>query len=88
MKSAQPLNRSERVLLLGVAIKRAARTPGGTATASVRESLVELEALARSAGADVTGTILQVRDALDSATLVGKGKLEEIKTEARMRIRR
>jgi GTP-binding protein HflX len=85
MKTAQSLNRSERVLLLGVAIKHGPRTPGGTATASARESLLELDALARSAGADVTGTILQVRDALDSATLVGKGKLEEIKTEARMR---
>ena len=47
-----------------------------------RESLEELEELAISAGADICGTLLQVREALDPATLVGKGKLEEIRSEA------
>jgi len=42
------------------------------------ESLAELRALAESAGATVTGQILQRRDRPDPATLIGAGKLEEI----------
>jgi GTP-binding protein HflX len=42
------------------------------------ESLAELRTLAESAGATVAGQILQRRDRPDPATLVGKGKLEEI----------
>lgn len=42
------------------------------------ESLAELRTLAESAGAKVVGEILQRRDRLDPATLVGAGKLEEI----------
>ena len=47
-----------------------------------RESLVELVELARSAGADVAGTVFQVRETADPATLVGRGKLDEIRAEA------
>jgi len=47
-----------------------------------RESLAELVELARSAGAEVAGTVFQMRDAADSATLVGRGKLDEIRAEA------
>ncbi|MGC1684821.1 MAG: GTPase HflX, partial [Candidatus Acidiferrales bacterium] len=50
-----------------------------------RENLLELEELALSAGANVTGSILQVRDKIDPATLVGRGKLDEVKAEAHMR---
>jgi GTP-binding protein HflX len=42
------------------------------------ESLAELRTLAGSAGANVVGEILQRRDRLDPATLIGAGKLEEI----------
>jgi GTPase len=42
------------------------------------ESLAELRTLAESAGAQVAGEILQHRDRMDPATLVGSGKLEEI----------
>jgi GTP-binding protein HflX len=42
------------------------------------ESLAELRTLAESAGASVVGEILQRRDRIDPATLIGKGKLEEI----------
>ena len=38
--------------------------------------------LARSAGAEVAGTVFQVRDTADPATLVGRGKLDEIRAEA------
>jgi GTP-binding protein HflX len=45
---------------------------------SAEESLDELRSLAASAGADVTGEFLQRRERPDAATLIGKGKLEEI----------
>ncbi len=43
------------------------------------ESLAELHELAISAGAAVVGTFVQRRDKPDPATLIGKGKLVEIK---------
>jgi GTP-binding protein HflX len=45
---------------------------------SAEESLAELRSLAVSAGADIAGEFLQHRDRPDPATLVGRGKLEEI----------
>src|SRR6202162_4552709 len=45
---------------------------------SAEESLDELRDLALSAGAEIAGKILQRRDRPDPATLIGKGKLEEI----------
>jgi GTP-binding protein HflX len=42
------------------------------------ESIAELRTLAESAGAKVVGEILQRRDRIDPATLIGAGKLEEI----------
>jgi len=85
MKTLRPVQSSERVLLVGLAVKRASRVPGVHAGEAERESLLELEELARSAGAIVAGTLLQVRDVMDPATLVGRGKLEGIKIEAGMR---
>jgi GTPase len=89
MKTSQAVDRRERVLLVGVALKRAGRTNGlsrenrdGVAN---RDSLDELRELAESAGAKIEGSLLQVREALDPATLVGRGKLEEIRTEATFR---
>jgi len=66
-------------------MKRAPRLPGLAAGEAQRESLVELEELARSANAEVAGSLLQMREAIDPATVVGRGKLEEIKIEAKMR---
>jgi GTPase len=45
---------------------------------SAEESLNELRDLAVSAGAEIVGEILQHRDRPDPATLIGRGKLEEI----------
>src|SRR5450432_2671011 len=47
-----------------------------------RVSLAELVELAKSAGAAVAVKVIQVRDSADSATLVGRGKLDEIRAEA------
>ena len=45
---------------------------------SAEESLGELRDLALSAGAEIAGELLQRRDRPDPATLIGRGKLEEI----------
>jgi GTPase len=42
------------------------------------ESMAELNELATSAGAEVVGEFLQHRDRPDPATLIGRGKLEEL----------
>ncbi len=50
----------------------------GAVDFSPEESLDELRALATSAGATIAGEFTQNRDRPDPATLIGKGKLEEI----------
>ena len=44
----------------------------------LEESLAEFRELARSAGAEIAGELIQRRDRPDPATLIGKGKLQEI----------
>ncbi len=44
----------------------------------MEESLDELAELARSAGAEVAGRILQARDVPEAATLIGRGKVAEL----------
>jgi GTP-binding protein HflX len=84
MKQSHAVQQNELVLLVGVGVKRASRVPGVDVAAAEREMLDELAELARSAGAEVASTIFQIRDALDPATLVGRGKLDEIKIEANL----
>ena len=81
-KTQHQVSTAERALLVGVGWKRAPRFPGMPAGEQGRESLLELVELARSAGAEVAGTVFQVREAADPATLVGRGKLDEIRAEA------
>jgi GTP-binding protein HflX len=76
------VSNAERALLVGVGWKRAPRFPGMPAGEQGRVSLEELVELAKSAGAEIAGTVFQVRDSADSATLVGRGKLDEIRAEA------
>jgi len=80
--SQHNVSNAERALLVGVGWKRAARFPGMPAGEQGRVSLAELVELAKSAGAEIVGTVFQVRDSADSATLVGRGKLDEIRAEA------
>src|SRR5258707_3709760 len=82
MKTQQQVSRAEPALLVGVGWKRAPRFPGMPAGDQGRESLAELVELTRSAGAEVVGTVFQVRDAADPATPVGRGKPDEIRAEA------
>jgi GTP-binding protein HflX len=48
-------------------------------TEEAEESLQELTSLARTAGAEVAGTLLQFRDRPEPSTLLGKGKLAELR---------
>ncbi len=82
MKRTRPTELRERALLVGFAVKRPPRAPGHDTAGVARESLEELGELARSAGADVAASVLQVREAVDPATVVGRGKVEEIRAEA------
>ena len=85
MKTQHATSAAERVLLVGVGWKRAPRYPGMPTGEQGRESLAELEELASSAGAQIAGTVFQLREAADPATLVGRGKLDEIRAEANAR---
>jgi GTPase len=62
----------EKALLVGLAL-------GARHRPRAESSLQELALLARSAGARVVGTVLQERARRDPATLIGRGKVEEVK---------
>jgi GTP-binding protein HflX len=81
-KTQHQVSNAERALLVGVGWKRAPRFPGMPAGEQGRESLSELVELARSAGAEIASTVFQMRESADPATLVGRGKLDEIRAEA------
>jgi GTP-binding protein HflX len=81
-KTSQTVSTADRALLVGLGWKRAPRFPGVPAGEQGRDSLLELVELARSAGAEIAGTVFQVRESADPATLVGRGKLDEIRAEA------
>ena len=55
----------------------------GDARRPLEPELLEFEALAEAAGARITDRIVQRRDAVDPATLVGSGKAREIADRAR-----
>ena len=72
----------ERAILVGVDLKSRGRKgplPSDVPQLSPEESLDELKSLAESAGAVVEEVVIQARTAPDAATLVGSGKLEELK---------
>jgi GTP-binding protein HflX len=63
----------------GAAVARAAASSQAPPScASDEETLAEFRELALSAGAEVVGEFIQRRDRPDPATLIGKGKLQEI----------
>jgi GTPase len=71
----------ERTLIVGLELTRAPRTNAvnANAEADAEESLVELATLADSAGAKVLDRMIQERPSIDPSTLVGSGKVAEIK---------
>ena len=72
----------EIVLLVGLELttRRATNTSERTVVRA-EESLEELAALAESAGARVAERQIQTRPRADAATLVGSGKVEQLKTQ-------
>lgn len=64
-------DKTERVILVGV------QENDGDDT---EESLQELAELAKTAGAEVVGTVIQKRERIHPGTYVGKGKIDEIRT--------
>ncbi len=73
------LTSAERAILVGLDLKTRSR-PGAVSHAhAVEESLDEMKSLADTAGAHVEETIVQSRQAPDSATLIGSGKLDELR---------
>jgi len=61
----------ERAILVGVITHRTDRR-------QVEDYLDELELLADTAGAEVLERVLQVRDRIDSAFMIGRGKVDEL----------
>jgi GTP-binding protein HflX len=75
----------ERAILVGLDLKsrshHGANPRGGSDPSAndIEDSLDEMKSLADTAGAHVEETIVQARQAPDSATLIGSGKLEELR---------
>lgn len=68
----------ERALIVGVYRSRPVSASAASGT-DPEESLDELAGLVETAGGAVAGRVAQVRSELDSSTLMGSGKLEELK---------
>jgi GTPase len=73
----------EIALLVGLRLtgRSSQRAPSGFESISAEESMEELAALARSAGATVAESTIQSRARADAATLIGSGKVEELKSK-------
>lgn len=70
----------EKVILVGISLKPQSRkTASGVLPLTMEESLEELGRLVISAGGEVAGRVLQVRERLDPGCLIGRGKLLELK---------
>ena len=67
----------ERAILVGLDLKSRSRPV--PVRDSAEESLEEMKSLALTAGARVEETIVQSRQAPDAATLIGSGKLDELR---------
>ena len=74
----------ETCILVGVELRsgRSAAGAGEAARLSAEESLHELGELADGAGAEVLGETIQTREAPDPATVIGRGKVEEVRAWA------
>ena len=76
----------ETCILVGVEVRgrcaAAASSTNNGGGYSSEESLEELAELAAGAGAEVIGSVLQSREALDPATVIGRGKVDEIRNWA------
>lgn len=62
---------SEKAILVGVKLKQ-------NNDFDFNSSMQELKGLAEAAGAEVAAVVIQARDRVNSATYIGKGKIEEL----------
>ena len=72
MNQTQQFKSSDRVLVIGVGLK-------SEPLSEIKENLIELEDLVRAAGGDIVGSAIQTLQAWNPATLIGTGKVEEIR---------
>ena len=70
---------AERTLVVGIEVTGRKGPFAGQSDPEWEESLGELAVLAESAGAEVVARVRQLRPVLDAATLVGSGKVAEIR---------
>ncbi len=70
----------EAVLLVGLELTARTAAHPGRDSERTEESLEELASLAQSAGARVVDRQIQSRPRADAATLIGSGKVEEVRT--------
>lgn len=75
MKTKSTVKKPEKAVLIGVGLKI-------HSFEEMKESLAELEELCYSAGAEVVGTLVQSLQSFQPATLMGSGKVEEVKQMA------
>lgn len=70
----------ERCILAGLALRSGGQSPAPDLEhLTVEESMAELSALVSGAGAEVLGRMVQVRDRPVPATLLGSGKVQELR---------
>ncbi|MFN7905721.1 MAG: GTPase HflX [Pseudobdellovibrionaceae bacterium] len=72
MTQTHQFKSSDRVLVIGVGLKSESLT-------DIKENLIELEDLVRAAGGEIVGSAIQTLQAWTPATLIGPGKVEEIR---------
>ncbi len=72
MNPTQQFKSSDRVLVIGVGLK-------SEPLSEIKDNLIELEDLVRAAGGDIVGSAIQTLQAWNPATLIGTGKVEEIR---------
>jgi GTP-binding protein HflX len=69
----------ERAILVGLDLKSRSRRAADHVSYSAEESIEELKSLAATAGAAVEESIIQSRPSPDAATLIGSGKLDQLR---------
>lgn len=80
VSNEERINLRERALCVGLNITQNTRRMNNDV--SIEDSINELEELAKAAGAEVVGSLIQNRPTIDTATYLGSGKIEEIKNYA------
>ncbi|NQZ02021.1 MAG: GTPase HflX [Bdellovibrionales bacterium] len=72
MKKTKASSEHEKAIVVGIGLK-------SEDFVEIKLSLAELEELCGSAGAEIVGSVAQVLEKYNSATLLGRGKVEEIR---------